>query len=108
MPEQTVSGGRRTGAEETLKSRSGRRCRRRSPSPAFRFHGAEAHGDETGTAIALRFCDVTRSLPCNGATLVKTIGDAVMITAPEPAISDAIILELQIVTDSTPNFAAPC
>ncbi|HLE57346.1 MAG TPA: adenylate/guanylate cyclase domain-containing protein, partial [Rhodothermia bacterium] len=64
----------------------------------------EAHGDETGAAIACRFYDMTRSLLRNGATLVKTIGDAVMIAAPDPDTGAAIILELQTMTDSTPNF----
>lgn len=64
----------------------------------------EAHGDEIGTAIALRFYDMTRSLLRNGAALVKTIGDAVMIAAPDPATAVEILLELQTLTDSTPNF----
>jgi adenylate cyclase len=64
----------------------------------------EAHGDEIGTAIALRFYDMTRSLLRNGASLVKTIGDAVMIAAPDPATAIEVILELQALTDSTPNF----
>ncbi|MHB0972416.1 MAG: adenylate/guanylate cyclase domain-containing protein [Thermoanaerobaculia bacterium] len=64
----------------------------------------EAHGDEIGTAIALRFYDMTRSLLRNGAALVKTIGDAVMIAAPDPATAVEIVLELQTLTDSTPNF----
>lgn len=64
----------------------------------------EAHGDEIGTAIALRFYDMTRSLLRNGAVLVKTIGDAVMIATPDPATAVEIVLELQTLTDSTPNF----
>ena len=64
----------------------------------------EAHGDEAGTAIALRFYDMTRSLLRDGATLVKTIGDAVMIAAPDLETAVRIVLELQTLTDSTPNF----
>ena len=64
----------------------------------------EAHGDEIGTAIALRFYDMTRSLLRDGAALVKTIGDAVMIAAPDPATAVEILLELQTLTDTTPNF----
>lgn len=64
----------------------------------------EAHGDEIGTTIALRFYGMTRSLLRNGATLVKTIGDAVMIAAPDPATAVEILLELQTLADSTPNF----
>ena len=64
----------------------------------------EAHGDETGAATALRFYDMTRSLLHNGASLVKTIGDAVMLAAPEPETAVGIVLDLRTLTDSTPNF----
>lgn len=64
----------------------------------------EAHGDQTGTAVLLRFYDMTRGLLRNGATLVKTIGDAVMLVAPDPETAVAIVLDLRRVTESTPNF----
>ncbi len=38
----------------------------------------EAHGDEGGASVAIRFHDIARSALC-GATLVKTLGDGVMV-----------------------------
>ncbi len=66
----------------------------------------EAHGDETGMAVVLRFYDMTRSLLRDGAVLVKTIGDAVMLAAPDPETAVSIVFELKALTDSTPNFPA--
>ncbi|SRR5581483_1571764 len=64
----------------------------------------EAHGDETATAVALRFYEIVRSLLRDGTTLVKTIGDAVMLVAVDPETAISLILELQALTDSTPDF----
>ena len=64
----------------------------------------ETHGDETGMAVALRFYDMTRSLLRDGAVLVKTIGDAVMLAAPDPETAVGIVFELKSLTDSTPHF----
>lgn len=64
----------------------------------------EAHGDDTGVAVALRFYEMARSVLRNGAVLVKTIGDAVMISAPDALTAVQIVLDLQAVTDSTPKF----
>lgn len=64
----------------------------------------EAHGDQSSTDVVLRFYDMTRGLLRNGATLVKTIGDAVMLVAPDPETVVAIVLDLRCLTESTPNF----
>src|SRR5581483_10535366 len=64
----------------------------------------EAHGDEAGTEIALRFYEMTRSVLRGGAVLVKTIGDAVMLAVPDSRNAVEIVLALQALTDSTPNF----
>lgn len=47
----------------------------------------EAHGDEGGATVATRFHELTRAA-LSGAKLVKTLGDGVMIVAPE--ISTAV------------------
>jgi len=64
----------------------------------------EAHGDEIGTTVVRRFYDMTRGLLRNGAVLVKTIGDAVMLVAPDPETAVGIVLDLRSLTDSRPNF----
>lgn len=64
----------------------------------------EAHGDETGMAVVFRFYEMTRSLLRDGAVLVKTIGDAVMLATPDPETAVGIVFELKSLTDSTPNF----
>lgn len=64
----------------------------------------EAHGDEAGAAIALRFFDMARSVLTAEAKLVKTIGDAVMLVVPDPCSAVRIVLALQALADSTPDF----
>ena len=55
----------------------------------------EAHGDEQAAAVVADFCGAVRAeLPASGGTEVKTIGDAVMLTVPDPG--SAILLGLRI------------
>src|SRR3954469_21704500 len=55
----------------------------------------EAHGDHDAAALVADFCRSVRAeLPASGGTEVKTIGDAVMLTIPDPAA--AIRLGLRI------------
>ncbi len=44
----------------------------------------EAQGDEDAADVATRFADLARASLGPGDFLVKTIGDAVLITAPDP------------------------
>ena len=58
----------------------------------------EVHGDEEAADLVLGFADEVRGLlPDYGAEEVKTIGDALMLRAEEPAL--AIRLGLRIVRD---------
>lgn len=44
----------------------------------------EAHGDEDAANLATRFAELTRRALRRGDRLVKTIGDAVLVTSPNP------------------------
>jgi class 3 adenylate cyclase/YHS domain-containing protein len=66
----------------------------------------ETHGDEEAAGLVADFCAaVGAELPAVGGTQVKTIGDAVMLTVPEP--SGAILLGLRIVHELTGGHGAP-
>ena len=57
----------------------------------------EAHGDEQAAALADGFtAEVEKQLP-DGATRVKSIGDAVMLRVPDPGV--AILLGLRMTRD---------
>ncbi len=45
----------------------------------------EAHGDFDAADLATRFADLTREALAEGDRLIKTIGDAVLVTSPTPA-----------------------
>jgi class 3 adenylate cyclase len=65
----------------------------------------EAHGDEEAAALVADFCAVIRAeLPASGSH-VKTIGDAVMLSIPDPA--DAILLGLRITGELMRAHGAP-
>lgn len=64
----------------------------------------EAHGDERATAIVLRFYDMARSVLRDGAILVKTIGDEVMIVCSSARSCVLIALELQALVNAEPAF----
>jgi class 3 adenylate cyclase/YHS domain-containing protein len=72
--------------------------RRKAPSPSRRIEATfgfidlagftaltEEHGDFDAADMATRFAEVTRVSLGKGDRLVKTIGDAVLVTSPEPA-----------------------
>jgi adenylate cyclase len=66
----------------------------------------EAHGDHDAAALVADFCSSVRAeLPASGGTEVKTIGDAVMLTIPEPAA--AIRLGLRITHELMRGHGAP-
>ena len=66
----------------------------------------EAHGDQDAAALVADFCrDVRAELPASGGTEVKTIGDAVMLTIPDPAA--AIRLGLRITHELMRGHGAP-
>ena len=45
----------------------------------------EQHGDEDAAGLATRFAKLTRSVLGPRDHLIKTIGDAVLVTSPDPA-----------------------
>ena len=66
----------------------------------------EAHGDEQAARLVGDFCDaVDAELAGTSARLVKTIGDAVMLTFPEPAA--AVLLGLHITRELMREHGAP-
>jgi class 3 adenylate cyclase/YHS domain-containing protein len=64
----------------------------------------EEQGDEDAADVATRFADLTRS--CLGARdrLVKTIGDAVLITSPDPASGVMLVERLLTHAAADPRF----
>jgi class 3 adenylate cyclase len=66
----------------------------------------EAHGDEEAAEIVAAFGDaVRRELPASGGTQVKTIGDALMLSLPDPA--PAVLLGLRITQELMLGHGAP-
>ena len=66
----------------------------------------ETHGDEEAAALVRDFCrSVSKELPASGGTQVKTIGDALMLSVPEPA--DAVLLGLRITHELMHGHGAP-
>jgi adenylate cyclase len=66
----------------------------------------ETHGDEEAAALVADFCEWVRAeLPAAGGSEVKTIGDAVMLSVPEPAA--AIQLGLRITNELSGGHGAP-
>src|SRR5688572_24097578 len=54
----------------------------------------EAHGDDEAVATLERFRDITREALGPSDTLVKTIGDAVMLAFPDPGSAVAALRRL--------------
>ncbi|HVW23811.1 MAG TPA: adenylate/guanylate cyclase domain-containing protein [Polyangiaceae bacterium] len=54
----------------------------------------ETHGDEDAAQIATRFAKLTGSVLGKGDRLVKTIGDAVLVTSPNAASGVALVERL--------------
>jgi adenylate cyclase len=66
----------------------------------------EAHGDEEAAAVVADFCRAVRAeLPAAGGSEVKAIGDALMLSIPEP--DDAILLGLRITHELMLGHGAP-
>ena len=66
----------------------------------------EAHGDEQAAELVADFCAAVRAeLPASGGTQVKTIGDAVMLTIPDPGA--AVVLGLRIAHELLQGHGAP-
>jgi class 3 adenylate cyclase/YHS domain-containing protein len=66
----------------------------------------EAHGDAEAAALVGEFCRAVRAeLPEYGGRQVKTIGDALMLSIPEPA--SAVLLGLRITHELMLGHGAP-
>jgi adenylate cyclase len=66
----------------------------------------EAHGDHDAAALVADFCRSVRAeLPETGGSEVKTIGDAVMLSIPNPAA--AILLGLRVTHELMRGHGAP-
>ncbi|MDQ3741173.1 MAG: YHS domain-containing protein [Actinomycetota bacterium] len=66
----------------------------------------EAHGDEQAAALVADFCAaVSAELPAVGGSQVKTIGDALMLTIPDPG--EAVLLGLRITHELMLGHGAP-
>jgi class 3 adenylate cyclase len=66
----------------------------------------EAHGDQEAAALVDEFSAAVRAeLPASGGTQVKTIGDAVMLSVPDPGA--AVLLGLRIAHELMPGHGAP-
>lgn len=64
----------------------------------------ESHGDDDAAATAIRFGDLARSCLADGVGLVKTIGDAVMLVAPQPAPALQSAIALRSAVQNEPRF----
>ena len=64
----------------------------------------EAHGDDGGADVALRFFEITTTLLRADARIVKTIGDAVMVVASDPHDGLHIGLALLRAVEREPHF----
>ena len=51
----------------------------------------DVHGDDVALDLATRFCEITRENLGPNDVFVKSIGDAVMCTAPDPAAGIALV-----------------
>ena len=66
----------------------------------------EAHGDEDAADVATRFAELTRSALRPGDRLVKTIGDAVLVTSPKPSTGVLLVERLLTEAAEDPRFPA--
>ena len=64
----------------------------------------EAHGDDGGADVALRFFEITTTLLRADARIVKTIGDAVLVVASDPHDGLHIGLALLRAVEREPHF----
>jgi len=66
----------------------------------------EMQGDEDAAELATRFAELTRSVLDTGDRLVKTIGDAVLVTSRDPVSGIALIERLLSDAAAEPRFPA--
>lgn len=64
----------------------------------------EAQGDEDAADVAASFAELTRRSLDPGDRLVKTIGDAVLVTSRNPAMGVALVERLLTHAARVPNF----
>lgn len=64
----------------------------------------EAQGDEDAADVATQFAELTRRALDSGDRLVKTIGDAVLVTSRDPASGVALVERLLTDAASIPGF----
>ncbi len=64
----------------------------------------EAHGDEDAANLATRFAELTRRSLRRGDRLVKTIGDAVLVTSPNPDQGVALAERVFTAAAQDPTF----
>ncbi len=64
----------------------------------------EAHGDEDAAELATRFADLTRSVLGKHDRLIKTLGDAVLVTAPSPEAGVALVENVLDKAAKIPRF----
>lgn len=64
----------------------------------------EAQGDEDAADVAARFAELTRASLSPGDRLVKTIGDAVLVTSPSPASGVELVERLLVMAGNEPEF----
>jgi class 3 adenylate cyclase/YHS domain-containing protein len=65
----------------------------------------ETHGDDDAADMATRFADLTRAALGPADRLVKTLGDAVLVTSPTP--SDALDLVERVFTSAASDRTLP-
>jgi class 3 adenylate cyclase/YHS domain-containing protein len=64
----------------------------------------EAQGDQDAADLATMFAEITRSALARGDRLIKTIGDAVLITSPDPAAGLSLIERLLTAAAAEPRL----
>jgi adenylate cyclase len=67
----------------------------------------EAHGDTEAVALLDRFLAMTRQALSPGDDLVKTIGDAVMLTSPSPERALGVLARLMTSCQAASGFPLP-
>ena len=63
-----------------------------------------AHGDRKAASMAMRFAALARAELDKGDELVKSIGDAVMLVAPDPVAGLALVGRICAQADAQPAF----
>jgi adenylate cyclase len=66
----------------------------------------EAQGDEDAADVAVRFAEIARRSLDDGDCLVKTIGDAVLLTSPTPERGVALVERVLVRAAAEPQFPA--